>query len=1159
MAGGAGVEMARHLFEKTLPEEDMRRAAYYGREHNVEEVIAADLGCIATVRSDMRPEVADALGINPGQVLGEYEVANLLGGRKADGSELPGEQREVREYDGGETGRVRHRISYTDFTLSAPKSLSVAWAFAETEAERGTLRQVHVEAAAEAMAYLESEVVGRGTAGREGPNDRGHMGWVKFDHFTSRPTLAVKATNPLTGVEDTEIHALPVSGDMNIHTHFLAPNVVWKESGAVVSMNRDQLKGRIHEFGAVYQALVATKLRAAGFDAELDERTLMARMPAIPQDVADEFSKRTKDGTAAAQAFAKAQGVDWDTLSDERRVGLIKAATQAHKLAKDVGMTNAQLKMWENSARKDDMASFHGWRQQAAAMNWQHKSAMAYGPTLDPAWTTERRMAHAHETARPLFADALVKRAVVLGSDARLAAARGLIASGIEKATDMGLLIRAMVRPGGVTQDGTDTTLIVRKQEDGRTKLTTELHVALEREFIGLARTAAKDIGAAVPLASLRTAIAASGLKFKGDHGRAQLAAIENIGTGGRLSVLVGVAGSGKTTLLKPLVAAWKAEGREVWGVAQAWKQATALQEPGIDKYHTRALDPLLKAMNVVEHQGGLRLEPTAIVVLDEVGKIGTREFLELQRFQARDGFKIVALGDDKQAQAIEAGPVVTLLREALGENSISEILSSVRQRRDEDREIAGMFREQRAAEALSIKAAAGTATLVPGGYADAIKRTAGLWAERVDALAGSATPEVTISAPTNADALAISRAIREVRQGRGEVGRDADVLAARDGAGNQYEMRLAEGDRVRAFQRVRAKFTDEQGRVKEAVIGSNGTVLDVVGVKPGKGLLLRGDSGKVGYVPYDSFRSEPGMRARLAYGDALTIDSAQGITTKGEHINALPNGSAGVGAFKGYVAESRATGTTHTLVSYGAELRAWQDKQPVGAGMVPSERQLWAQVAENLSQQSIKESALALLGKLQAHASTAARGLQAGLQRVEAGAAAGVTPAARQRVAVRRAAQAALEITPALAVAVATRTANVERVAAAVEKAAKPPTPEERMEARLTYTANLYAKHVVGGAWTTDKAIGLVYSLEMDAQRTSAKFDPVHSIHIGNADPGVVQQRAEQHVENAIKRIYDRAYEAPRSGTKTVAPAPLTTQDAMADAARRPRRGMGA
>ena len=61
--------------------------------------------------------------------------------------------------------------------------------------------------------------------------------------------------------------------------------------------------------------------------------------------------------------------------------------------------------------------------------------------------------------------------------------------------------------------------------------------------------------------------------------------------------------------------------------------------------------------------------------------------------------------------------------------------------------------------------------------------------------------------------------------------------------------------------------------------------------------------------------------RVRLAYGDCLTIDSSQGLTSD-EHVNALPGGSRSVQGFKAYVAESRHRVAAWLVGSMGAELR---------------------------------------------------------------------------------------------------------------------------------------------------------------------------------------------------------------------------------------------
>ena len=66
-------------------------------------------------------------------------------------------------------------------------------------------------------------------------------------------------------------------------------------------------------------------------------------------------------------------------------------------------------------------------------------------------------------------------------------------------------------------------------------------------------------------------------------------------------------------------------------------------------------------------------------------------------------GDRIVAVGDDKQCQGIEAGPVVNLMRRALGPEAVPEILTTRRQRTEREREIAGLFRDGKAAEALAM------------------------------------------------------------------------------------------------------------------------------------------------------------------------------------------------------------------------------------------------------------------------------------------------------------------------------------------------------------------------------------------------------------------------------------------------------------------------
>jgi tetratricopeptide (TPR) repeat protein len=64
---------------------------------------------------------------------------------------------------------------------------------------------------------------------------------------------------------------------------------------------------------------------------------------------------------------------------------------------------------------------------------------------------------------------------------------------------------------------------------------------------------------------------------------QAQRAMMTQLATGGRLGIAIGVAGAGKSTALAPLVDAWKEEGRNVFGITLAWRQAGDLGAAGIE------------------------------------------------------------------------------------------------------------------------------------------------------------------------------------------------------------------------------------------------------------------------------------------------------------------------------------------------------------------------------------------------------------------------------------------------------------------------------------------------------------------------------------------------------------------------------------------------
>lgn len=944
VAGSAATAkaMADYLTETQASVDTLKAAAYYGQ---TQAPVTEEARCSAVPRADMAADVAKALGIDTSKPMALDQLAKLIEGKRADGGDIEGAHRGIGSYKTAEgtSDKERYETAYLDLTFSAPKGLSVAWAFAETEAERNSLLQAHRTANAEVMAYVEKQIgwARTGYAGLGKP-EKARLGWVSCEHYTARPTFETVRKDPATKEEITVLESPKVTGDPQLHTHNVLPNVLVTDSGRTVALNTLLFHGRAHEFGAVYDAILGRELRLLGVETGLDARTNKLFLPAVPEAVCEEFSKRKRDGEVEAKAKADREGRDWDSMSEAARVGYLKYGVHISRKDKETNTPDMEA-----------------WREQAARIGYQHRSVIDPTRPVSPRDYSER-MSAADEVALQHLSEMLSKRAVIGQGDTRLAAARGFIAEGLGTTADIDQMMKHWAT-SSVMQDGRRTKLIWLEGEKGRIRLTTELHRDQEMDLMDLAHRAIADRRHSLSREEMAAVIAKGDTNYDREGGASQRAAVETLGADGGLGVMIGVAGSGKSSaVLTPLVAAYQARGMEVWGVAQAWRQAKDLSSAGIEENKRRALQPFLDSAKA----GHIKLTTNSVVILDELGQIGTRQLLDLMRLREQHGFKLIAVGDDRQCQSIEAGPVIELLRKAIGEERIPELLSTVRQKSEEERRIANLFREGKAGETIAAKRANGTAELAPGGYREAVERVAALYAERRQATKDQTDYRITISAPTNVDAREISRAVREVRRGMGEIGADAVTVAATDGRGTGYNLTLAPGDNVRLFKRTSAQYKDTKGAPS---IGDNGTILRVEAIMPTEGLMLRGESGKVGFVSWRNLQERGGSdRVLLGYGDCLTIDSSQGITSD-EHIDAMPAGSSSVPGFKSYVANSRHRVASYMVGSMGAEMREVKANRPSGLPVMTPDQAAdaaWANLTKNLEKMPVKESALAFLEK---------------------------------------------------------------------------------------------------------------------------------------------------------------------------------------------------
>ncbi|QEO18767.1 MobF family relaxase [Acetobacter vaccinii] len=899
---------------------------------------------------DIGPLIADALGLDISRPPTDEELIRLFECKRAsDGADWPG-------------AHANRTISGIDFTASPDKSVTLAAEFAATTAEQALIWHAIQQANDRALALIGREIgVARRGQGGQGEHEAGEVAWVSFRHYTARPAMHIQdgLNGPTASVE------IPVPGDPQAHIHNAVFNAVATEDGHLGSLDTARVtKMTSHLFGAYFQAELGQQLRSMGVRVRPDERGRAIVIEAIPRDVCEAFSKRSRQAEQQAKAFVKRQGGNWDTLSAEQKFKVLHQANLAYRSKKYDGTNDREI-----------------WREEARALGWSHRSVLedvVAAPT-DPGQRYEQACA----IASRLLAEEFETQAVIDRDAFRMHAAHGLIATGLDGPQDIDR-VAEMILERGIEIRG-ERVHFLQGVAHGRVQVTTSEQIRVEQEMGRLAGLSARTRAGSLEDAAIARVIAASSLDFERepDHGRAQKAAIFALGRAGGLGFLTGVAGAGKTALLAPLVSAWKEDGRQVIGAAVAWRQADALRDTGISQ--SFALAKLLRDIETGEH--GLTRQ--TVLVLDEVSQIGPRQMLRLLELQETIGFSMRLLGDREQAQAIEAGDSLAILKRVLPAEAAPELLSTIRQASARGRAIAGLFRSQgrdpalseaeqrekdaeRAREAIAMKCRDGTFRLIGGDHDQVVDEIADFYLRRRDMLTAAGSRRgITMSAPTNEDVMALSMAVRSRLRARGEIGEAEIIRPAIDQRGEVYDLPLSVGDRVRLFDRVQVRVQTPRG-LRWRHLGSNGDIVSVAGWDEA-GLRLTNSRGLEGLVPWERLADQTSGRTRLGFGHAMTIDAAQGITSD-EHINAMPRGTATMTGFTAYVAESRHVQTCWTRIAEAPVREAEQFSRPLGDTTPVTHADLLDRIAADLGRHPYKPVGIDLMKRRLAFEAETAR-----------------------------------------------------------------------------------------------------------------------------------------------------------------------------------------
>jgi ATP-dependent exoDNAse (exonuclease V) alpha subunit len=312
-----------------------------------------------------------------------------------------------------------------------------------------------------------------------------------------------------------------------------------------------------------------------------------------------------------------------------------------------------------------------------------------------------------------------------------------------------------------------------------------------------------------------------------------------------RLKVITGVPGAGKTTLINEISAAYREAGYTL--------RAVSIANSAVDVLRRETDVPARSAAKELYEwaQGRGELGKRDVLIIDEVSTLGTAQGAELLSVAYERGALVIALGDNKQFQAVAHGNALEFMQRAVGGSGI-DLAQTRRQREEWQREATHAVRRGDIGEALDAYRAHGLVHEYgpqDGARAAFVAR----WGE-----IERSGIECGLETFTNAERQAVNMLAREEWRVMGRLTGPERQLETVDGLTS-----YAVGDRVVIRETIR-----EAGLFN----GSVGTVRDI----EGEVLRIERRDGQI--VPVDT-RENPGVQ----HGYCSTEYREQGSTRYAE------------------------------------------------------------------------------------------------------------------------------------------------------------------------------------------------------------------------------------------------------------------------------------
>lgn len=509
----------------------------------------------------------------------------------------------------------KHRAGI-DLTFSAPKSVSI---LSEVLGEEG-VRQAHERAVERTLAWTEEHCAYARTTedGRTRTVKTGNLVIASYRHDTSREL------------------------DPQLHTHAVVLNVTRREDGQWRALSNEEIYRQKMLLGQHYRNELAAELREQGYDVRSGSKGLF-EVRGVDEDLIEHYSRRSKqieEKVKELRESGKYPGAGEQKLRE--------IATLGSRVAKRDVDPEAIRQSWRDRLEGQGY-SIEGIRVQVREagrepQRREHTEASEY-----------IRLAAGIETEQ----ESAVTREGLLRTAAKLSLGEhriGDLEAALDLETGQGReIVRLDERRYTTPQMQRIEEVIldrVREGQDTERRLLTpqEAQEALEAH-------------------EKRQRVTRPGYELSDDQRRAA----EHILTSeDRYIGIQGGAGTGKTTMLEAVREQAEREGYEVKGYAPTGRAAVELEDAGIKS--SRTIDSFLLSQ---ERSGnGREPERRQLWIIDESSMVGSRKMHQLIDEAEKQNARVVMVGDTRQLQAIEAGPVFDRLQKsgALRTIEMSEI-----------------------------------------------------------------------------------------------------------------------------------------------------------------------------------------------------------------------------------------------------------------------------------------------------------------------------------------------------------------------------------------------------------------------------------------------------------------------------------------------------